>query len=143
MRAGLLIGGLLLLGGAEAGWSQSPADVASSFAQAWQARDDNAIQRLLSPNGVRLRLDGDGHGGVTPRRVLRALASYWSERTRGEVTVKGVSLMETEKDRAYGELSWLGVNEVTGEAFEATIFLGLSEGEEGWRVDEIRTITPD
>ena len=143
MRTILLIGSLLCFGGVEAGWGQSPGEVATRFASAWEARDDGGIQGLLSPAGVRLRLDGDGHGGVAPRRVLRALESYWRDRTGGEVTVTSVSLMETEESRAYGELEWLGVNEVTGEAFEATIFLGLSEGEEGWRVDEIRTITPD
>lgn len=119
---------------------QTPEAVAQSFASAWEAQDRNRLSGLLSAEGVHLRLDGDGHGGLQPRRVVAALESYWSHRSSPKVAVANVSTMEGGPPRAYGELSWRGVNDVTGERFEATIFIGLQKGDAGWRIDEVRTI---
>ena len=122
--------------------AQTPEQVASRFAAAWQSERQGAIEGLLAPNGARLNLEGDGYGGVAPRRILAALASYWEDWASSSVQVARVSQMEEEPDRAYGELMWQGSSEVTGEAFEATIFLGLIRTDGGWRVDELRTMRP-
>lgn len=121
---------------------QSPEQVASRFAAAWQSEREGAIERLLAPGGARLSLEGDGYGGVAPRRILAALGSYWQDWATSSVEVARVSQMDEEPNRAYGELVWRGASEVTGETFEATIFLGLVRTDGGWRVDELRTIRP-
>lgn len=143
MKRALLVAAAALLTLPVATSAQSlPRDLAAQFARAWASRSEGDIAPLLSAAGVRLRLESEGYGGVEPRRVVAALESYWSDRTSAEVVVGNVSLADREPSRAYGELDWRGVNDVTGEPFEATIFLGFSRGTEGWAVDEIRTITP-
>jgi len=122
--------------------AQTPEALAARFGAAWEAQDEGAIADLLTSEGVHLRLDADGHGGLPPRRVVAALRSYWADRTEARVSVAKVSTMESQAARAYGELAWRGVDEVTGERFEATIFLGLARGDDGWRIDEIRTMAP-
>ena len=140
-RAGtILLLWVLAMGAPPDAQGQTPESVAQDFASAWETQDRSGLSALLSAEGVHLRLDGDGHGGLKPRRVLAALGSYWTDRTSARVTVVNVSTMEGRSPRAYGELSWTGVNEATGERFEATIFLGLQKGDAGWRIDEIRTI---
>ncbi|MGI9626761.1 MAG: hypothetical protein ACR2QM_07995 [Longimicrobiales bacterium] len=121
---------------------QTPEALAEQFAQAWQNQSQSAVVELLASDGITLRLEGDLHGGVGQKRVLAALQSYWEERRVADVVVVNVSTMEGGAPRAYGELSWNGVNDMTGEAFGATIFLGLQGSDDGWRIDEIRTITP-
>lgn len=122
--------------------AQSPEQVAARFASAWQGERTRGIQDLLAPDGARLNLESDGYGGVAPRRILAALESYWEDWVSDSVEVARVSQMDEEPNRAYGELVWRGSSEVTGESFEATIFLGLVRTDAGWRVDELRTIRP-
>ena len=136
-----LAAGLLAAGPAD-GRAQSPDQVASRFASAWHREHPGGVQELFSADGVRLSLESDGYGGVAPRRVLAALESYWSDWASTSVEVRRVSQMAEEPDRAYGELAWQGSSEVTGEAFEATIFLGLTRTDAGCRIDELRTIRP-
>lgn len=143
MRRRALVAAAALLFLPSAGLAQTPpAELARSFARAWEGRNERAISPLLAAGGVRLRLESEGYGGVEPRRVIAALQSYWSDRSSTEVSVRNVALADREPSRAYGELDWKGVNDVTGEPFEATIFLGFSRGTDGWTVDEIRTILP-
>lgn len=123
-------------------YGQSPEQVATRFATAWQGERGGVIEGLLAPAGARLNLEGHGYGGVAPRRILAALGSYWEDWASSSVRVARVSQMAEEPNRAYGELVWHGSSEVTGEAFEATIFLGLIRTDGGWRVDELRTMRP-
>ncbi len=132
----------LLAGGPVQGSAQSPDQVASRFASAWHREQPAGVRELFSADGVRLNLESEGYGGVATRRVLAALESYWGDWVSTSVEVRRVSQMAEEPDRAYGELAWHGSSEVTGEAFEATIFLGLTRTDAGWRIDELRTIRP-
>ena len=133
---------LMLAGAPGSLLGQSPEQVASRFASAWQGERPRAIEGLLAPDGARLNLESDGYGGVAPRRILAALESYWEDWASSSVEVARVSQMDEEPNRAYGELVWQGSSEVTGESFEATIFLGLVRTDDGWRVDELRTMRP-
>ena len=76
--------------------------MASRFAAAWQGERSRGIQDLLAPDGARLNLEGDGYGGVAPRRILAALESYWEDWVSDSVEVARVSQMDEEPNRAYG-----------------------------------------
>ena len=137
-----LLGSVAVLLAAPSAAAQDPEELAERFAAAWESGSVRSVVSLLAPDGVRLRLEDQGYGGVEIRRVAAALESYWEGRRTIEVLVSRVALMDRQPSTAYAELDWKGVSDVTGERFGATIFLGLSTGDEGWRVEEIRTIRP-
>ena len=120
--------------------AQEARQVLEEFASAVEDDELQATERLFSPGGVRLVLGEGSYQGNTPRRALAALERVLPTSDDASVSVRLTSRGDPGSDRAFGELTWLGTVTSTGERLRITIFVGLTHREEGWRIDELRTV---
>ncbi len=110
------------------------------FLSAWTGDDATALEAVLSPDGVTLRLDEDAHGPVRPRQAAVALRQYMGERRDGRFRVERVQLAGGEPARGFAEVAWTTVVRGTSEPLGYTVFVGLTRSGQRWTVHEVRIL---
>lgn len=144
-RSGLVA--LLLLGAASLE-AQEPAepgagelgDAVARVGWAWGTGDLGALRGLLSPDGVRFRDQGGGHGILDPRKAGAAIRELWARHGEGRVTLERTSLAAGTPARGFAHFRWLAVPTGTSEPVSYTLFIGMVHGAPGWRIYEIRVL---
>lgn len=114
---------------------------ARSLAEAWGRADAAAIESLLAPSGLTLRLDGQRRVGVAPRQARASIAAFLEGHVAGPVRVRRTEALGGDPPRALAELEWTARPRSTQEAVPLVIFVGLEQAEDGWVVSEIRVLS--
>jgi hypothetical protein len=118
-------------------------EVAVVLARAWAAGDMDQLARLLSPQGIYLRLGGFDRASLSVRLAEAALRDFLRGYEQGQVQLVRtvlVSGMARGQPRGFAEFRWQTRVPGTSHAMTQFIFMGLAVEEAGWRVNEVRIL---
>lgn len=144
MRLGIVGGLVLAAGGVGAVQAQVPdsasvalAEVGTSAAKAWQARD---FARLIDPGTtIQLRLPGaDPSASVGQAQAVALLRAYVRGTT--ELSTEVRSAREVGPDRAFVDLRRHFRPDGTSEERVESVLLGYRRGASGWRLADLRVV---
>jgi len=121
--------------------AESPEALGDLAARAWTRQDAGALGALLAPDGLTLRLEGQGHSGVSARQARASLASFLDRHEPGEARVRRAAALGGDPPRGMVELEWTTAPRGTREPVRFVIFLGLTRVGDRWRVVEIRVLS--
>jgi hypothetical protein len=119
----------------------SPEALARAAASAWARQDARALEGLLAAGGLTLRLDGQGHTGVSARQARASLEAFFSRYDTGQTRVRRVAGLGGDPPRGFAELEWRTAPSGSRETRDYVIFLGLALGGDRWRIVEIRIVS--
>jgi hypothetical protein len=122
------------------GGGTSAAETAEAFAAAWGRGDAGGLQALMSPTGLRMRIDGRDRGGVSARQASAALRTFLARHELGEVSARRIEVLGGDPPRGLAELDWRTRSEGARETVAYVIFLGLKRAGDRWLVTEIRIL---
>jgi hypothetical protein len=114
--------------------------VATRFTAALEQGDVDQMARLLSEEGIRLRLQGLDRSALSVRQAQAALRDFLRGYETGAAHMVRAAPVAGSPGRGFAEVRWQ--TRVAGTSHPAvhSVFLGLVRGEEGWRVDELRLL---
>lgn len=140
-RWALVLALLVVPAGLQAQGAASPEALGDRAARAWTRHDAGALGALLASDGITLRLEGQGHSGVSARQAQASLASFLSRHEPGEARVRRAAALGGDPPRGLVELEWITAPRGTREPVRYVIFLGLTRVGDRWRVVEIRVLS--
>lgn len=121
--------------------ANSPEGLARSAAAAWARQDARALEAMLAPAGITLRLDSQSRTGVSARQARASLEAFFGRHGGGETRVRRSAALGGDPPRGLVELDWSTAPRGSSEPLAYVIFLGLLRGDdERWRVVEIRVV---
>lgn len=109
------------------------------FAGHWSRGDAGALGGMMSPEGIRLNLEGGGHASVGVRQAVAALRDLHETHRPGTARVTRISDAEGAPPRGFVELRWTTVMGA-GEPRDYSLFVGFVLDGGAWRVSEIRVL---
>jgi hypothetical protein len=114
--------------------------VATRFTEALEQGDVDQMARLLSEQGIRLRLQGLDRSALSVRQAQAALRDFLRGYEPGAAHMVRAAPVAGSPGRGFAEVRWQ--TRVAGTSHPAvhSVFLGLVRGEGGWRVDELRLL---
>lgn len=114
--------------------------VATRFTAALEQGDVDQMARLMSDDGIRLRLQGLDRSALSVRQAQAALRDFLRGYEPGAAHLVRAAPVAGSPGRGFAEVRWQ--TRVAGTSHPAvhSVFLGLVQGEEGWRVDELRLL---
>jgi hypothetical protein len=118
--------------------TDSPEALARVAATAWARHDARALEALLAPSGITLRLDAQGHTGVNARQARASLEDFFGGFERGEAGVRRAASLGGDPARGIVEILWTAAPRGARDRASRVIFLGLARVGGRWRVVEIR-----
>ncbi len=114
--------------------------VAARFTAALGQGNLDQMARLLSEDGIRLRLQGLDRSALSVRQAQAALRDFFRGYEPGAAHLVRAAPVAGSPGRGFAEVRWQ--TRVAGTSHPAihSVFLGLVRGEDGWRVDELRLL---
>ena len=114
--------------------------VAARFTAALGQGNVDQMARLLSEDGIRLRLQGLDRSALSVRQAQAALRDFFRGYEPGAAHLVRAAPVAGSPGRGFAEVRWQ--TRVAGTSHPAvhSVFLGLVRGEDGWRVDELRLL---
>ena len=109
------------------------------FAGHWSSGDAGALGGMMSPQGIRLNLEGGGHASVGVRQAVAALRDLHETHRAGATRLTRISDAEGVPPRGFVELRWNTVT-AAGEPRDYSLFVGFILDGGAWRVSEIRVL---
>jgi hypothetical protein len=145
MRAGsatlallaLLAAGVLLPRGAAA---QELGEFTKELTVAWARGDATDIATRIAERGVSMNVGSEAAGPLATRQAKAALRRVFSDLETVSVTLTSRKVLPGSPARAYLELLWIRRARGTTIPDRATVFVAVVEGNDGWRITEIRLL---
>jgi hypothetical protein len=113
---------------------------AGEFARALAAGSAEGLGALMSPEGIRVQIEGPGSGGLSPRQAVASLVELVRRYEGGTAAVSRVEALDGSADRGFAEVVWSARAAGTSDVLQLTLFLGLAWQGEEWRIDEVRLL---
>lgn len=117
---------------------ESPAALARAAAAAWERQDARALEALLAPDGITLRLEDQMHSGVGARQARASLEAFIGRHAAGETRVLRASELGGDPPKGLVELEWHTAPRGSAEEKRYVIFFGLERVTDEWRIAEVR-----
>lgn len=118
------------------------AAVARRIAGIWGGGELDAVASLLDSGGVQVQVPGEVGGSLAPRKARAVLGRVLEAHGTSGIEVVRASPAGGTPARGFAELRWSAVPRGTSQVLRYTLFVGLVHGSEGWRIYEIRVLTP-
>ena len=113
---------------------------ARAVAESWQeGRSDDLADRMVA-EGIRLHLPTASHPVLPVRLARAALRALHDESGQGPVSVRQLRLLGGSPARGFAEMTWSPLPDGMTEPLRYTVFAGLEQRSDGWRIVEIRVI---
>jgi hypothetical protein len=129
------------VGGASQGAVASELEeVALRFGQAMGQGNVEGMSRLMADGGIRLRLGGLDRSALSSRQAQAALREFLRGYEPGTVRLVRAAPVVGSPGRGFAELRWQTRVLGTSQSAAHSLFLGLVEAGNGWRVDELRLL---
>ena len=143
LRGALVILGLMLaLPPGPLGAQDSFEEAAGTFTRLWSEGDLGGIEELFGDGPVSLFLEDRSYISIPPRNARATLRDYLGSRGSGTATVVRTERTGLEPHLGFAQVEW-GIPEPgTPEVQRYTVFIELARTGDGWRVTEIRIISP-
>jgi hypothetical protein len=113
---------------------------AVGFARAFAAGSAESLGDLMSPDGIRLQIEGPGGGGLAPRQAVASLLELVRRYEGGSAVVSRAEPLDGSADRGFAEVLWSARAAGTSDLLGLTLFLGLARQGNEWRIDEVRLL---
>ncbi|HEX7119003.1 MAG TPA: hypothetical protein VF212_09455 [Longimicrobiales bacterium] len=137
-RAYALSAALVLLAAAAAHAQDAEFErVLASASQSWSRGDADAIAALATRGGLFINVGSRSFGPLGARHASALLREIFDSLGTARLIRRSVQFIGGVQPRGYGEFVWR-----TEGAQQATVFLGLVRGPDGWRLTEIRVSVP-
>jgi hypothetical protein len=123
--------------------AEQPGDIGETgllLARAWAAGDVDQLARLLSRQGIHLRLGGLDRASLSARLAEAALRDFFRSFEQGSVQLVRTASLAGQPQRGFAEFRWQTRAPGTSNAQTQFIFMGLSLEDGGWRVNEVRLL---
>lgn len=114
--------------------------VALRFGQSLGQGNVEAMARLLSDGGIRLRLQGLDRSALSSRQAQAALRDFLRGYEAGQVRLVRAAPVAGSPGRGFAELRWQARVLGTSQPAAHSVFLGMVEVGGGWRIEEIRLL---
>lgn len=135
----LLLATAFLLAGAAAAHAQDVEfkRVLESASQSWARGDAEAIAALATRGGLFINLAGRSFGPLGSRHAAALLRDLFESIGIARLEQRSIQFIGGPQPRGYGEFVWR-----TEGGQPTTVFLGLVQEKDGWRLTEIRVSIP-
>lgn len=119
----------------------TPLEVAAvGFAEAFASASEEALAELLSPGGIHLQINGSSRAGLSSRQAVASLMEFLRLYDGSQTLVSRAAPLDGSPERAFAEVFWTARAAGTSDKVALTLFLGLREDEDGWKIDEVRVL---
>ena len=117
-------------------------EAAGTFTRLWSEGDLGGIEELFGDGHVSLFLEDRSYVSIPPRNARATLKDYLSRRGSGTATVVRTERTGLEPQLGFAQVEWSIPLPGTPEVQRYTVFVELAGTGDGWRVTEIRILSP-
>jgi hypothetical protein len=117
-------------------------EAAGTFTRLWSEGDLGGIEELFGDGPVSLFLEDRSYVSIPPRNARATLRDYLGRRGNGTATVVRTERTGMEPHLGFAQVDWGIPLSGTSEVQLYTVFVELAGTGDGWRVSEIRILSP-
>ena len=117
-------------------------EAAGAFTRLWSEGDLGGIEELFGDGPVSLFLEDRSYVSIPPRNARATLRDYLGRRGSGTATVVRTERTGMEAHLGFAQVEWGIPLPGTPEVQRYTVFVELAGTGDGWRVTEIRILSP-
>ncbi len=117
-------------------------EAAGTFTRLWTEGDLGGIEEFLGDGPISLFLEDRSYLSVPPRNARATLRDFFVRHGGGTATVVCTGRTGLDPVRGFAQLEWDIPLPGTPEVLRHTVFVELAETSDGWRVTEIRILSP-
>ena len=117
-------------------------EAAGTFTRSWAEGDLGGIEDFLGDVPVSRFLEDRSYVSIPPRNARATLRDYLARHGGGTATMVRTERTGLDPIRGFAQLEWDIPLPGTPEVLRHTVFVELVETNDGWRVTEIRILSP-